>query len=75
MHQAPRSVPDDPDTHLPVQVEIYIEPDGSVTFADLAADTLPIVQALNPNQPLACDPQPVGADDGAAEGNREDQDV
>lgn len=40
---------------LPVQVELYINRDGTVTFADLAADILPIAATLNPNQPLACD--------------------
>lgn len=34
---------------LPIEVEIYIEPDGSVTFADLEAGTLPIAQQLDPN--------------------------
>ncbi len=33
---------------LPVQVELYIEPDGSVTFADLAGELLPIAQSLCP---------------------------
>lgn len=34
---------------------MFIEPDGSVTFADLAAGVVPIAQALNPGQTLACD--------------------
>lgn len=40
---------------LPVEVEIYIEADGSVTFADLAAEVAPIAAELNPEDPLACD--------------------
>jgi hypothetical protein len=40
---------------LPVEVEVFINPDGSVTFADLEAGTLPIVYHLNPEDPLACD--------------------
>jgi hypothetical protein len=35
---------------LPLEIEVYIEPDGSVTFADLAADVLPLARALNPDQ-------------------------
>jgi hypothetical protein len=48
---------------LPVEVEIYIEADGSVTFADLAADVAPIANELNPEQPLACEPpdRPAGS--------------
>jgi hypothetical protein len=48
---------------LPVEVEIYIEADGSVVFADLAADVAPLAQELNPDQPLACEPsqQPAGS--------------
>ena len=41
---------------LPVEVEIYIEADGSVVFADLAAAVTPLAQELNPDQPLACEP-------------------
>lgn len=46
------------DGDLPVEVEIYIQPDGTVVFADLAAETVPIAQQLNPDQPLACDVLP-----------------
>jgi hypothetical protein len=46
------------DGDLPVEVELYIQPDGTVIFADLAADTIPIAQQLNPDQPLACDVPP-----------------
>ncbi len=40
---------------LPVEVEVFINPDGSVTFADLEAGTLPIAHHLNPDDPVACD--------------------
>ena len=43
---------------LPVEVEIYIEADGSVTFADLAAEIMPIAFELNPEDSLACPPAP-----------------
>lgn len=61
---------------LPVEVEIYIEADGSVTFADLAAEVVPIAYELNPQQPLACEPadnRPVGssASGSTAAGRRE----
>ena len=48
---------------LPVEVEIYIEADGSVTFADLAADVAPIARELNPEEPPACEPtdRPAGS--------------
>jgi hypothetical protein len=42
-----------------VEIEFYIEPDGTVTFADLAADIVPVAQALNPDQPLLCDVPPL----------------
>lgn len=41
---------------LPVEIELYIEPDGSVIFADLAADVIPMAHSLNPGQLLACEP-------------------
>ena len=47
---------------LPVEVEIYIEADGSVTFADLAAEIMPIAFELNPEDPLACPPAQQPAD-------------
>lgn len=34
---------------VPVRVEVFIEPDGSVTFADLAAELIPIAAALDPD--------------------------
>lgn len=46
---------DNSNDSFPLEIEFYIEPDGTVTFADLAADILPVAQALNPDQPLACD--------------------
>lgn len=33
---------------LPIEVEIFVEPDGSVTFADLASDLVPIATQLDP---------------------------
>ena len=55
---------------LPVEVEIYIEADGSVTFADLAADVAPIAHELNPEEPPACEPtdRPAGS---SASGTRD----
>jgi hypothetical protein len=35
---------------VPVEVEIYINTDGSVTFADLEEKTVLIAQSLNPEQ-------------------------
>ncbi len=43
---------------LPVEVEVYIEADGTVTFADLEAGMLPVAHELNPDEPLACDVPP-----------------
>lgn len=60
----PPEVPDGDTSHLPVEVEVYINPDGSVIFADLESGMLPVAAALNPDQPLACDaplPQDVDA--------------
>ena len=64
------SVPDEnpregrPPRLLPVEVEVYIEADGSVTFADLEAGMLPVAFELNPDEPLACDVPPVDEDSG-----------
>ena len=33
---------------LPVEIELYVNPDGSVTFADLEASLVQIAQQLNP---------------------------
>lgn len=55
---SPRPAPDAPNgaaSPLPVEVEVYINPDGSVTFADLEAGMLPVAEALNPGWPLASD--------------------
>nr|MBN1229716.1 hypothetical protein [Anaerolineae bacterium] len=38
---------------VPVELEIRILPDGSVIFADLAADIRPVVERLDPS---ACTP-------------------
>lgn len=42
-------------TSLPIQVELYINADGSVTFADLEEKTLPIAHRLDPDRPLPGD--------------------
>jgi hypothetical protein len=34
---------------LPVEIEVYIQPDGSVVFADLEEGTIPIVDELDPD--------------------------
>ena len=39
-----------PEPLLPVEIEIYFEADGTVTFADLAADIEPIARELAPNE-------------------------
>jgi hypothetical protein len=39
---------------VPVEVEIYINADGSVTFADLEEKTVLIAQSLDPDQPPVC---------------------
>ena len=61
--QKPESEARSEPVELPVEVEIYIEADGSVVFADLAADVAPLAQELNPDQPLSCEPpqRPVGS--------------
>lgn len=59
MTDSPIPPPSEPEPLLPVEIEFYIEADGTVVFADLAADILPIAHELNPDQALACDlPQP-----------------
>jgi len=45
--------PDNPS--FPVEVTLYVNPDGSVTFADLAAGMLDIAYRLNPDQNLVRD--------------------
>jgi hypothetical protein len=53
----PSAKKDDSGSRLPVQVELYIEPDGTVTFADLAAELLPVARSLNPEaMPSANEP-------------------
>ncbi len=44
----PTPTPSDHDVPLPVRVEIFVEPDGTVVFADLAADLIPVAQAVDP---------------------------
>lgn len=40
---------DEAEFNLPQEVELYIQPDGSVVFADLAADLLLLAKELNPD--------------------------
>lgn len=46
--------PDEQPPLLPVEVEVYINPDGTVTFADLEEKVLPVARSLNPDDPLVC---------------------
>jgi hypothetical protein len=55
MTASPTPPSSDSEPLLPVEIEFYIEADGTVVFADLAADIIPIAQELNPDQPLLCD--------------------
>ncbi len=45
-------------SEIPVEVEIFLNPDGSVTFADLEEHTIAIARALDPDCNLACDVTP-----------------
>ncbi len=54
-----------PNSPLPIEVEVYIDPDGTVTFADLEASLIPIVRWLNPDDPLGCDVPGVGPETSA----------
>jgi len=42
-----------------IEIEIYVNADGSVTFADLAEDMVEVARRLNPDQALACDAPPI----------------
>lgn len=44
----PHDEPGAPRPALPVEIEVYVEPDGSVVFADLAAGAQPLADALAP---------------------------
>jgi len=66
MTDSPIPPSSDSEPLLPVEIEFYIEADGTVVFADLAADIVPIAQVLNPDQPLACDLPTVTEDDADA---------
>ncbi len=48
MFEKPRepAPPDEPKSLLPVEVEVYIDPDGSVTFADLEASLVSVAEEL-----------------------------
>ncbi len=41
---------------LPVQIEIYIDADGTVVFADLAEEAIGLAYALNRAAGPACEP-------------------
>lgn len=56
---------------LPVEVEVYIEADGTVTFADLEAGMLPVARELNPDEPLACDVPAASSEEPAADDERD----
>jgi hypothetical protein len=40
------------------EIELFIEADGTVVFADLAAEMIPVAQKLNPDHSLACNVLP-----------------
>jgi len=40
------------------EIELFIEADGTVVFADLAAEMIPVAEKLNPDHSLACDVSP-----------------
>lgn len=40
---------------IPIEIEIYLNPDGSVTFADLEEHIVPLARELDPDSVLACD--------------------
>ncbi|MBN1310844.1 MAG: hypothetical protein JXB30_05430 [Anaerolineae bacterium] len=40
---------DTPQALLPAEVEVYINPDGSVTFADLEANMVSVARKLDPD--------------------------
>ncbi len=37
---------------VPIEVEIYVNPDGSVTFADLEASLVPVARKLDPDSAM-----------------------
>ena len=47
---------------IPVEIEIYLNPDGSVTFADLEEYAVAIARELDPDCQLACDIPPIQPD-------------
>jgi hypothetical protein len=52
---------------IPIEIEIYLNPDGSVTFADLEEHAVALARELDPDGPLACD-VPAAGDSGPAQG-------
>ena len=57
---------DDPPA-IPIEIEIYLNPDGSVTFADLEEHAVALARELDPDGVLACD-VPAPADQAPAAG-------
>lgn len=47
---------------IPVEFEIFVNPDGSVTFADLEEHAIAIARELDPDCTPACDVPPRRAD-------------
>jgi hypothetical protein len=48
-------------SRFPIEIEVYVNPDGSVTFADLEAGAISIAQSLT-DLPIMCDvPAPTSA--------------
>lgn len=58
-------------TGIPVEIEIYLNPDGSVTFADLEEHAVAIARELDPECQLACDVTPHS--DNPAESSSQEQ--
>lgn len=57
-----QSSPKAEELKLPVEVEIYIDPDGSVVFADLEQKVIPIARRLNPGNELVAGAKPLAKD-------------
>ena len=49
--EKPSKAQEETPPRIPVEVEVYIAPDGSVTFADLEAGMLPAARELDPDAP------------------------
>jgi hypothetical protein len=55
---------------IPVEIEIYLNPDGSVTFADLEEHAIDLARELDPDAVLACDITPQDASSAPEESDR-----